>query len=502
MPSSTQNTFNSIIATNTRTTTDNDSTGDKPRMSVKDLLSTTGIKDDIVLPHLTSKNQDLRDLPQFDVNALPDIAYGPQPGKFWCRRQGKQQGYIGISEKLVTTILKKEAHLQNSIDTDNGEVCSQTELAVEYIVRNKYVDYAAPLAGYPVGLYQVEGKNILVTGEAEYIKPHEISEEHPKLAEYFSRCFGADPIQLTTLHAWIKIGYERILKRQNKPMQSVIIIGKKDSGKTFLATAILSAIYGGTPAKPYKYASGQNSFNGELFENVVQLMDDENLFNNIKARNALTSYIKQTSAVTAQYCNPKGKPACTLSPYWLTIMTANDDETSLSGLPMLNESLSDKIHIFRCESGFKFGVTDEERLAIIPRMLAEIPMYLRWLLNTFVIPEDMVSGRFGVKSYVQSEAGETIRNSTPETELLDLLKLYVKKTNAKIIDMTATEIESELVQAASLCGFDYQLRKLLHFSTAMGVYLSKLHDRHPKKISKEVGRARRATYSFDNLSLG
>ena len=115
--------------------------------------------------------------------------------------------------------------------------------------------------------------------------------------------------------------------------------------------------------------------------------------------------------------------------------------------------------------------TPEQRKAFWQQLVKELPAYLDWL-SGLVIPDDLVSQRFGVKAFLHPAIKSELLTFEPPMVLLDLIDAYLFGPNEKIIVMTAAEIQRELTSETSECRFE--ARRLLPRPTTCGRYLSSL----------------------------
>ena len=115
--------------------------------------------------------------------------------------------------------------------------------------------------------------------------------------------------------------------------------------------------------------------------------------------------------------------------------------------------------------------TPEQRRAFWQKLVEELPAYLDWL-SGLVIPDHLVSQRFGVQAFLHPAIKAELLNFEPQMMLLDLIDAHLIGPNESFIEMTASEIQGELTCDTSDCR--YAARRLLSGSTSCGRYLNKL----------------------------
>jgi hypothetical protein len=115
--------------------------------------------------------------------------------------------------------------------------------------------------------------------------------------------------------------------------------------------------------------------------------------------------------------------------------------------------------------------TPEQRKAFWQQVVDELPAYLDWL-SGLVIPDDLVSQRFGVKAFLHPAIKSELLNFEPPMMLLDLIDAHLFGPNDSFIEKTAAEIQHELTCETSACRFEAQ--RLLQRSTTCGRYLGRL----------------------------
>jgi hypothetical protein len=143
-----------------------------------------------------------------------------------------------------------------------------------------------------------------------------------------------------------------------------------------------------------------------------------------KARAALESAIKETTASRSQRAHGKGKDALNqLQPFWRLTVSLNDDGPGLSLLPRPDGSMSDKMLLFQVTRPDDMPTTDEEvKGNYIPALENGIPAFLYYLLHDHTIPEKLRTDRAGIIPYQNPDLVAELVGESQEALIVD--KLY------------------------------------------------------------------------------
>lgn len=387
-----------------------------------------------------------------------------------------EQGWISLSKENLEDQLLDLGYRARA-DKKAGEVLSPVKEICVKVQRTKHVAYAAPLAGHKKGLHSYNGEQILVTKSPHWITP--IRGEFNVLNQIFENMFvNGSTDQRPYLHAWIKIAVEALFSGCNKPGQALVLAGQAGSGKSLLQS-IITDILGGRSAKPFRYMTGQTTFNGELFQAEHLIIEDEaSSFNTLK-RVEFGTRIKEVTVNQTHSCHPKNRQAIQLRPFWRLSISLNDEPEHLQILPPVDDSISDKLMLFQI---FKQPMpmptrTPEEVEAFGKRIKSELPAYLFWLQN-WSIPTELRDDRYGVKMFHHPTIKHAIENLAPEMRLLEFLRLWLSQPNQGHWVGTAVELENELQRCYP------EIRCVLSWNGAMGTYLGRLARKFPTKVAQ------------------
>src|SRR5262249_16156279 len=123
------------------------------------------------------------------------------------------------------------------------------------------------------GPREICGRRILVTTEANLITP--TAGECRIIEKVIENLFlDSEHDQRPCLFGWLKVSLEALYSRRLRPGQVVAIAGERDCGKS-LVQKLITEIFGGRAAKPYRYMSGATDFNSELFGAEHLMIEDE-----------------------------------------------------------------------------------------------------------------------------------------------------------------------------------------------------------------------------------
>lgn len=398
-----------------------------------------------------------------------------------------RQNWIPLNEPSVRRVLENEGVCTEK-PKDGG--LSEMQQILLHIQTARNVDYSGPLAGHRKGLHHLQGRHVLVTDEAKLITPH--AGQYP-LIQSFMRGLLDDPQhdQCSHFFGWLNTALETLYAGGIRPGQCLALAGPKDCGKSLLQT-LITEMLGGRAASPYRYMSGQTTFNSELFGAEHLVIEDEIPTTDIRSRRALGAQIKSMTVNVQQSCHAKNRIAVPLRPFWRISISVNDEPEFMMILPPLDESLADKIILLKCAKKPMAmpTCTLEQREAFWKALVAELPAFLYWLLNEWEIPQALRSERFGIAHFHHPQLVQALDALAPEIRLLDLIDLTLfGEESLECLDGedwegTAMELERRLVGSRSDCA--YEARRLFTYNSACGVYLGRLRDKHPDRFSERV----------------
>ncbi len=425
--------------------------------------------------------------PLCDVVRRLAIYYDPERGSFW--KPDDRDIWIKISE---TGIARHLAEAGFDPQKPKGGAISQVGRILNKIQLSMNVEYAGSLAGYRKGITEFAGKRLLILDSPKLIEP--VPGDHRIVGTFLYNLLGNE--QLTYLHGWLKVSIETQRNQSLRPGQALVLTGEKDCGKSLLQK-LITLLLGGRMAKPYLYMSGQTPFNGNLFRAEHLSIEDEQPFTDIRSRRNFGTKIKEITAIDDQNCHFKFRNGLTLPVFWRLTISLNDETENLLMLPPLDDSLEDKLTIFKVQKHPMPmpTATDEERKKFYDTLVSELPAYVDFLLNDWTIPPHLVSQRYGITHYHNPKILERLGELAPETRLLQLIDAEIFKPNAPIPrtapwEGSGLELENALRTYPSVV--HAQAKELFTWPGACGTYLGRLQKSHPKRIfykrTKREGR--------------
>lgn len=357
---------------------------------------------------------------------------------------------------------------------------NQVDGALLEIQHERDVHFAGPLAGYPVGENASAGSRILVTRGPAVLKPG--PGECPTLQKYFRELF-AD--QVPYVFGWLKAGLASLRAGPPwRPGQMLAVAGPAGAGKS-LFQSLITEIFGGRVAKPYRYLIGETAFNSELFGAEHLAIEDEAASTDLRTRRHFGSQIKNLIVNEVQSFHAKGRQALGLTPFWRVSVTLNDEAENLMVLPPLDDSLRDKILLLKAGMpNFPFDADGlAERKAFRERLTKELPPFLAFL-SQWRIPEKLKDKRYGVKAFQHPDLIRELDSLAPEYRLLAMIEnSSIWNTVMPCWTGTALALETEL-RKEDKTG---EGNRVFTFSSACGVYLGRLLQKFPDRFTQERG---------------
>jgi len=392
---------------------------------------------------------------------------------YWI--QDARSEWIRVNESAVNRLLKSKGLTAR---VSKGHDISALEKELIRIQTNQNVKYAGPLAGYRTGIHELPEGKILVTRSPVLIEPK--AGEWPILYALLEGMLVDSFVdQRPYLFGWLKTAVEALRKEKKRPGQALVLCGPPNCGKSLLQN-LFTTILGGRAAKPYQFMTGLTSFNSDLFEAEHLMIEDEAASTDIRARRNLGSHIKSITVNEVQRNHGKNRDALSLSPFWRLSITVNDEPENLMVLPIIDDSLEDKIILmkaYRREMPMP-TFTQDERSFFWSTLVAELPAFIDFLLK-WEIPKELQSQRFGVTHYHHPEILQAIDDLAPEKKLLTFIDGKLFENHSGPWKGTAEDLERRLMNYDDIV---YEVKRLLTYNTACGTYLGRLARRYPNRV--------------------
>jgi hypothetical protein len=420
------------------------------------------------------------------AEAIPRLAafYDPNLKGYWI--MDRAGNWLNVNENSLRRHLRASGLAG---DTKRGELISELDAALNDYQLESAVSFAGSLAGYSKGVIEQGGQRILVTTSPRLIEPTE--GEFPVLTKMLENLFS-DPItdQRPYVLGWLKIAFESLRAGARRPGQALAMAGPRNCGKSLLQN-LITEMLGGRAAKPYRYMSGQTTFNSDLFAAEHLMVEDECGSTDLRARREFGARIKDFTVNEVQSCHAKNRQALSLRPFWRLSISLNDEPENLMILPPLDESLGDKLMLLRVHRADMPMPTEtvEGRAAFWATLMAELPAFVGYLLR-WEIPAALRCQRYGVATFHHPDLIDAIDGVSPEFRLLTLIDAVVfadagPATGPMV--MTAEALESQLT--SSHMGFE--ARRLFSWTNACGTYLGRLAAKRPARIERNSNNQRR-----------
>lgn len=409
-------------------------------------------------------------------HAAKFTAYYDACRKDYFLRDG-QGGWSSVNE----TSLKRHMRAAGlKTEAKDGAFVSEIDAELIDLQTERAVQYAGPLAGQKSGFYEICGNRVLVTQSPKLPIFH--AGEWPTLERLLSDLFR-DPEhnQRDYVLGWLQIALQGMTTENRRPGQALAIAGPRGCGKSLLQN-LITVLLGGRSAKPYQFMTGQTPFNADLFSAEHLMVEDEFASTDLRARRNFGAQIKDLTVNRTVNCHAKNRQAVSLTPFWRLSITLNDEAENLLILPPLDESLADKLIILRAASPppNRPVLDADEYSAFWEQLVSELPAFGHFLLNTYSIPEELRSTRFGIAHWHHPALVASIETLAPEFRLLDLIDqtIFTDKFPAA---WTGSANELQRILFASQIG--HEAKNLLSWPTACAVYLGRLATKTDSRVT-------------------
>jgi len=300
---------------------------------------------------------------------------------------------------------------------DPNKPYGETADKLTEVQSEKAVNYFGPLAGYRKGFTIEDGNRLLVTESPAIIRPAKGGFE--TLDGFFRGLLQLPEFdQISVFYGWLKIGYEALARNERRPGQALVLAGPAGAGKSLLQN-LITEILGGRSAKCYRYMSGRTDFNGDLFGAEHLMVEDDQPSTDFRSRRQFGTNIKEITVNEVQSCHAKHRQAMSLKPFWRMTVSVNDEPENLMILPPVEPSIEDKLILLKCSKIPMLMPTRsiQERKAFRNKLSQELPAFIEFL-NSWKIPEALISERFGVSHFHHPELIAALSELAPFMQLL------------------------------------------------------------------------------------
>ena len=345
------------------------------------------------------------------------------PSGEWC----------SLAERAIRRELKGRG-FRDKPDPTRGEVLSPLDAELRRVEQECRVDWAGVLAGWQAGVHEIGGGRILVTKSAKLVQP--VQGDCTMLRSFIEGLLNGEElevdgqpprqyVQAPYFFAWTAHALESLYTARRAPGMCLAIAGPTSCGKTLLAS-ILRVLFGGGCGRPYSYMVGLDSFNGELFNHVLQLVDDERAETDIRSRLKFGAEVKKFTAADGAKCRGLHRDGIELTPVWRLLCLLNEEPDRLLVLPPIDEDVADKILLLRAyrKPMPMPAATPAEREAFWDAITAQLPAFVWWLLHEYKMPAEMTAGagRFGLPAYHHPVLLSELQAFSPPVRLWQLIE--------------------------------------------------------------------------------
>lgn len=353
---------------------------------------------------------------------------------------------------------------------------------------NNYIRYAGPLAGFWSGRYVIHGVPVLATASPRLIEP--TYGDNMIVRDYIDRLLGRR--QAAYVHAYFKIGYAEFRAKTLRRGPVLILVGKRDQGKSLFVSKIFVSIFGGRKAEPQQGMEGGTTFNKDWFGAESLVMDDPGSDDQHGTRKKFADAIKQMCGNEAPRCHGKHLDPIVLTPFWRMVVTLNDQLEDIQVLPPLSNSMLDKVIILMTERRAVDCPTSspDDYVRFGESLVNGVSDYLGWL-ETWQLPIELRNKKFGFERwgfscYQHPAIMASLKELTPEERVKQMVDavLFVQNRTEQF-EGTAFDVERELLSDET--GVGQAARSLFRSSKSIGKYLSRLCDDYPDQFTKLAG---------------
>ena len=342
---------------------------------------------------------------------------------YWYKNEGN--GWTSFSKEDLVLQLKVGYGLSHRLKKQT-DTHTEAENVLYSIQKNRKVDAAVPfLFKKDVLVYHNGNKNLNIN-KRQVMRPAEVDhplawgEGFPWLANFFDN-FLAPKEQLDFLLAWCQRLYVPALNGCMESGHNLFIAGPPKKGKSFFSTQILRQMMDGS-TDASAYLMSETAFNREMGEVAIWNVDDGTSAADWKSHNRFSEMIKKAAANQFITYHPKFKDSCSLPWCGRVVTTLNDDPQSLSMLPNLDGTILDKLMLLKCSDidlGFSVSATENN-----DRVTAELPFFLRWLVDYKPPAHIVTSARFGFEPFHHPELVASARDQSPSYRFREVLELW------------------------------------------------------------------------------
>lgn len=425
--------------------------------------------------------EDLREGDHKDAMAPEDIFYDAGTGAFFVD-VGSHFRMFTRKSPIMTGL--EWHYLNKGKGEDDARRMAKDKLS-ELEVR-KAVDWSGDLAGHKRGIIRHAKGSLLVTSEADLVKPS--PGDFPLVAQILRDLVGHQHPQLKILLGWIRGGYEAIRDHVHQAAPMLAVAGPQNSGKSLLAW-IVGRILGGRIGHPHAAWTGAMVWNDDLVGCELLLVDDSVGSSDYRKRLQFAARFKESIYGPEVQLRKRHKTSISVRPVWRVLFCVNDNPESLEVLPPVVDGMEDKMILLQSRP-VTLPVdtsTPDGKLKLRKMIQAELPAFIDHLLNDLTLPDELTDKRGGVLAWRHPELVEAMDGIAPAQHLRELILLIFEKGElddpwTDSVTITAAELESILTDQRNPTS--QQARTLLRGARSIGRYLGELAKQDDELVTK------------------
>lgn len=347
-------------------------------------------------------------------------------GKNYWEKVGEQ--WIPRSRQDTVLLLKMRGL---SDKAPKGVIASDAERVLHYIQGPAgWINGAAPFVNYKPGIVHMSGKRYLNISTFQPMQPAEKitgdpTVDFPFLWRFMNGYFARPELKpMDHYLGWLQRFYESVLNFRPLMGQAMFHCGPAGNGKTLLGIRVVAALCNGRFSTPMDYFYGDTTFNDEIFETPLILINDEDAPKNDGAKSRFAARLKAWTVNPNHTYHPKYCARLCVDWTGRIYITLNEDPHSVGVLPEVNSNTFDKMSFFASQAFEGEWPTNTELL-----LANELPKFARWLLDCFKLPAELkntTDSRMGVKSYYDPVILDLSKQQGYAYNLVELLKIWVQ----------------------------------------------------------------------------
>lgn len=359
------------------------------------------------------------------------------------------------------------------------------------------VSWVGSCAGKPPQMMYANGKPILILEGPTLIEPKKA--DFPTIRYILVHLLGEE--QLEYFYGWLKVGLEDLQKvynngKQPRPGQFVAFVGPRRCGKNLVQERIITPLFGGRVAKPTKFFNEQTNFNSDLTGAEHWMLSDETPQRDAESRKAFGNHIKGVAANAEVRTEAKFGHPVVLRPFRRGTVSLNDEEENIRTLPQMEDSLEDKIFLFKCaqvDLPLPSGEPIESAIA------EELSAFVYYLLHEHQIREALNEERYGIRVYHHPTVLKALAATTLEHQFLEeidrMAPFNYEKDGEFYWKASITQIQDSFVEwATNPYAKKKHLDVLLSHINKCKDWMAKLAKQNPERVTKRRGDSRDVYY--------